>query len=176
MSRYSAVSKRGPEKTHGLPLIFTAFSKLLIRSAALAMVSLALFGKANAFVMLHSEYPGRDGDLIDRVAVYDPNSPSPGNTTGTYVGVVQTGSNFVVGEFGLFDDPADNDVFTFSVPNGFQVDAIMLDFYPFGEAQGGSFFAIQAGTEIGTTDETVGDNISNLLVDSEPEKPLIIDL
>ncbi|MEM9103789.1 MAG: hypothetical protein AAGB12_15880 [Pseudomonadota bacterium] len=126
--------------------------------------------------ILYQDYSFADGDFTDRVSVFDPDSPYPGKTFGTQVGSVQAGSNIVRGDMGLFEGFADDDVFTFNVPQGLQVNAIILRFDPFGDTQGGSFFAIEAGTSIGTTDETVTDNLSNVLVFSPQDIVLTIDL
>jgi len=97
------------------------------------------------------------GDLADSTGAGSVPTPS---------GAFGPGDNDVLGTMG--DDGSNNDdddLFTFHVPAGLEITSIMLGYdVVSGDPGNGSYFAIQAGTSIGTTLPEVGDNLSNALV------------
>lgn len=107
-----------------------------------------------------------DGDLNNF------NQIPPLSTTGTDLGTFTNGVNSVSGSFGTDGNGnRDEDVFSFSIPVGFELHQIVLQTYTLvaGDAGNGSYFAIQAGNELGTSPSTVGNNLSNMLVNQTGE-------
>jgi hypothetical protein len=91
---------------------------------------------------------------------------SNGISPGTFAGIMSDSINTVTGTFGNSTAPVrDTDVFSFTIPTGFQLTAINLTYNEIsGDARGGSYFGIQGGLDIGTGLDTVGSNLSNALV------------
>ncbi|WP_432798306.1 hypothetical protein [Poriferisphaera sp. WC338] len=87
------------------------------------------------------------------------------------LGVFGIGMHIVAGTFG--DDGNNNDdgdVFTFTIPTGTQLTSINLTTYTTtGDPGGGSFFAIAIGKTVGTTMQTAGNHLSNMLVSETGE-------
>lgn len=94
------------------------------------------------------------------------NLASTGISPGTFAGVLADGINTIKGTFGNSTAPVrDTDVFSFTIPAGYQLTAIDLAFTTLsGDSGGGAYFGIQGGLNIGTGISTVGSNLSNALV------------
>lgn len=124
-------------------------SPILLGCLCLLMVSTS----ANAATIFDE---ATDGDLVDAIT-----ATSPGQSVGT----LALGSNVVLGTFGESVSGADTDTLTFEIAAGMQLDSIDLSITVLSGTQGGgSYYAIQAGSSIGTSMATVGNNLSNTLV------------
>lgn len=99
------------------------------------------------------------------------NLASSGISPGTFAGVLSDTVNTIKGDFGISTSPVrDTDVFSFTIPAGFQLTAINLTYTTIsGDSGGGSYFGIQGGLDIGTGFATVGSNLSNVLIDGSGE-------
>jgi hypothetical protein len=125
---------------------------------ALALFVLGLTAAPIQAATVHNE--AINGDLTNFVEV------APWTTPGTPLGVLSAGANIVVGTYtGV--TPRDSDVLTFEIPSGHQLDSIDLVYDIIsGSPGGGSYMAIQQGSELGTGMATVGSNLSNALVNA----------
>lgn len=133
-------------------------NKRCLVSTAIALFMACLTITPIQAATIHDE--ATDGDLADFIEV------SPWITPGTTLGTLAVGPSTVIGDYtGVV--PRDSDVLTFEIPIGFQLDSIDLIYsVSSGDPGGGSYLAIQEGTELGTGIGTVSDNLSNALVDS----------
>jgi hypothetical protein len=128
---------------------------ILAAVAVFAVVGISSLAQA---AVIHNE--AVNGDLTDFVEV------DPWLTAGTSLGTLSVGENTILGNFGTWAGDDASDVFTFEIPVGFQLDSIDLTYIDNGASDGGSYMAIQGGTTLGTGMSTVGQNLSNALVDS----------
>lgn len=94
---------------------------------------------------------------------------NPWTTLGTPIGTLGAGASTVIGSY-TGNIPRDSDVFSFQIPAGHQLDSVDLIYdVTNGDSGGGSYMAIQQGLELGTGISTVGNNLSNALVNTSGE-------
>lgn len=102
------------------------------------------------------------GDLLNA----DFGNPT-GHSSGTALGTFSVGSNTVVGEMGNVSGASDDDIFTFVVPSGHQLDAILLGYTASGGGVGtGSYFAINDGPYVATLGSLTSDNLGDALTET----------
>jgi hypothetical protein len=81
--------------------------------------------------------------------------------------------NRVVGTFGTNAGGDNSDVFTYEIPSGYHLDRIVLTYSDPDPGDNGSYMAIQGGTVLGSGLPTVGQNLSNALVNSSGDLMIV---